>query len=214
MPTIIRPYRAEDRGALLEIAADTAFFGEPVEAFLPDRRVLLDVFASYYTDHEPGHAWVADVDGRMAGYLTGCVDSGRAERVQFRLGMAAAGRFILGQYRLGRLGLHYAWHTALAALWGEYPHPDLSSYPAHLHINVAEGYRGCGLGHRLLQACFDQMVSLGVAGIHLRTTTMNPSAVHLYDAAGFQLLARRSTSLWSHWLPGVAVENLVFGKRL
>ena len=33
---IVRLYRPAEREALLKIAADTAFFGEPVEAFLEE----------------------------------------------------------------------------------------------------------------------------------------------------------------------------------
>ena len=34
MTPIVRLYRPEDRAAVLEIAADTGFFGAPVEAFM------------------------------------------------------------------------------------------------------------------------------------------------------------------------------------
>lgn len=36
----IRPFQQTDRDALLKIAADTAFFGDPVEHFMEDRRIF------------------------------------------------------------------------------------------------------------------------------------------------------------------------------
>ena len=36
------------------------------------------MFTSYYTDAEPQSALVAELDGEVAGYLLGCVDSRRA----------------------------------------------------------------------------------------------------------------------------------------
>ncbi len=41
--TTVRPYRPEDRAALLAIGADTGFFGAPVEAFYEDRRLVCDL---------------------------------------------------------------------------------------------------------------------------------------------------------------------------
>ena len=58
---IVRPYRQGDRDAVHRIAADTAFFGEPVEAFLDDRRLFCDAFCSYYTDLEPELASIVEV---------------------------------------------------------------------------------------------------------------------------------------------------------
>jgi hypothetical protein len=38
---LIRPYESADRKALLQIAADTAFFGEPIEAVMDERGCAL-----------------------------------------------------------------------------------------------------------------------------------------------------------------------------
>jgi hypothetical protein len=37
---IVRPYQTGDRQSVLRIAADSAFFGDPVEAILEDRRLI------------------------------------------------------------------------------------------------------------------------------------------------------------------------------
>ena len=64
--TRVRPYLQGDRGAVHRIAADSAFFGDPIETYLDDRRPFQDVFVGYYTDFEPGYAWVAEVEGRYS----------------------------------------------------------------------------------------------------------------------------------------------------
>jgi hypothetical protein len=56
---LIRPYQPKDRESVFRIAADTAFFGAPIEAYMEDRNVFLDAFYAYYIDLEPEHAWVA-----------------------------------------------------------------------------------------------------------------------------------------------------------
>jgi RimJ/RimL family protein N-acetyltransferase len=102
----------------------------------------------------------------------------------------------------------------VAILRGEYPHADLTQYPAELHINLAEGARGLGLGKQLMNACLDQMTALGLPGIHLSTTSLNVAAVRMYEKMGFRLLGSKRTRLWEPWMPGQEVENLVFGKSL
>jgi len=87
------------------------------------------------------------------------------------------------------------------------------TYPAHLHINVDKPWRGRGIGLLLMQACLDQLRTLRVSGVHLHTTNMNQAACRLYEALGFQLLAARTTGLWSRWV-GSPVENRCYGLTL
>ena len=59
---IIRLYEPDDRQDVLRISADTAVFGEPVEAILDDRRLFCDAFTAYYTDFESEYLWVASIN--------------------------------------------------------------------------------------------------------------------------------------------------------
>jgi len=214
MTPIVRLCRPEDRAAILQIAADTGFFGAPVEAFMQDRRMMQDVFVAYYVDREPEHLWVADVDGAVVGYICGSTGGSAATWGRGLTAFSAGLRLATLRYNVDALTLRYFRRTAGAVLGGEYPHVDLSNYPAELHINLAEAARGLGLGRKLMQACLDQMTELGLPGIHLKTTNRNAAATSLYEKMGFQLLARKRTRLWEPWLPGVEMENLVYGKRL
>jgi ribosomal protein S18 acetylase RimI-like enzyme len=211
---IVRLYRPEDRAAVLQIAADTGFFGAPVEAFMQDRRLMQDVFVAYYVDREPEHLWVADVDGAVVGYISGSTGGATATWGRGLTAASAGLRFATLRYNVDRPTLNYFRRTAGAVLGGEYPRVDLRDYPAELHINLAAAARGLGLGRKLLQACLDQMTGLGVPGIHLKTTTLNAAAIKLYEKMGFTLLGRKRTRLWEPWLPGEEIENLVYGKRL
>ncbi len=49
----IRPYQQSDRAMVAGIAADTAAFSAPVEAFLDDRRLFFDASYRVYLDDEP-----------------------------------------------------------------------------------------------------------------------------------------------------------------
>jgi ribosomal protein S18 acetylase RimI-like enzyme len=214
MTPIVRLYRPEDRAAVMQIAADTGFFGAPVEAFMQDRRWMQDVFVAYYVDREPEHLWVAEVEGVVVGYISGSTGGTRAMWGRGVTAATAAARFVTARYDVNALTLNYFRRTAEAVLSGEYPRVDLSDYPAELHINLAEAARGLGLGRKLMEASLNQMTELGIPGIHLKTTTMNVAAARLYEKMGFELLGRKRTHLWEPWLPGEVIENLVFGKRL
>ena len=214
MSARVRPYQDADRAAVLEIAADTAFFGARVEVFMEDRRLTQDFFVAYYLDYEPQHAWTAEVDGTIVGYLTASTGGKQAELRKARTALGAALRLVTAHYRIGPQTRRYGLRAAKAILRGEYPRADLKLYPAELHINLSEAARGLGLGKSLLYACLDQMTALYLPGIHLNTTTENQAALRLYEKAGFKVLARQKTTIWEPWLPGKPIENLVFGRLL
>jgi GNAT superfamily N-acetyltransferase len=211
---LVRPYQPADRAAVLTIAADTAFFGDRVENMLEDRRLQQDIFISYYLDYEPERAWTAEAHGMVVGYLTGSVGGAKAQRGKAATALRATGRLITGRYAIGPLTRRYALAVVKAAARREYPGAEMRLYPAELHINLSAAARGLGLGRRLLYACLDQMTALDVPGIHLNTTSRNVAALRLYEKAGFQVLARRKSTVWEPWLPHEAVENLLLGKRL
>jgi ribosomal protein S18 acetylase RimI-like enzyme len=209
---VVRPFEPTDRRTVHRIAADTAFFGAPVETFLDDRQVFCDAFPAYYTDQEPEHAWVACVQGEVVGFLLGCVDTAQ-QQAWFRKTLPGLlGRAVRGIYRVGKRTLVYTAQITRTALRGEFTHVDLTAYPAHLHINLEAGSRGLGLGRRLIEAYLGQLRALGVPGVHLETTSQNEVACHLYRKVGFELLDTRLTRLWKRYVP-VPVENRCYGLK-
>jgi ribosomal protein S18 acetylase RimI-like enzyme len=208
---MVRPYQPADRAALFQIGADTAFFGEPIEFYMEDRRIFLDSFYAYYTDYEPEHAWVACAGGQVVGFLTGCTDSHRSEAVLIRrLIPGVLWRLLTGYYHPGKKTWRYVRANIAAGLRGEAPPVDLERYPAHLHINLAAEWRGYGLGKRLMQAYLEQLKQLGVRGVHLGTTSMNEAACRLYERSGFHLLGAYPTRMWAGLIDH-PVENRSYG---
>lgn len=196
------------------IAGDTAFFGRPVEALLEDRVLFFDAYFAYYTDEEPEHCWVASMEGRVVGFLLGCVEvrgqkSGWVSRVLPGLVAGLWSR----RYRLGERTLRYVLHLARGWLSGEFASVDLEQYPSDLHINVDEAWRGRGIGRGLMEAYIRQLRELGVPGVHLQTTSLNVAAIGLYARMGFHLLATRATRIWEH-VVDKPVDSLWYGLRL
>lgn len=213
-PPVIRRYQESDKEAILKIAADTAFFGEPVETFLDDRRLFLDIFYRYYTDQEPHHAWVAWDGGRVVGFLMGCVDTARQRRFWISTILPQTAWKILNQrYEIKTKTRVYAWRLVIGMVRNEHTRVNEKIYPAHLHINVAKDWRGQGLGKGLMRAYLEYLCHNRIPGVHLVTTTLNTAAERLYARLGFDLLDERPTHLWEG-LVDRPVRNRCYGLRL
>src|SRR3954452_3617604 len=74
----VRGYERDDRIRVREICYRTGYIGEPIDWQWRDLESWADMFTGYYTDREPGSAFVVTVDGTVSGYLLGCIDSKRA----------------------------------------------------------------------------------------------------------------------------------------
>ena len=211
---VIRLYQAADRQAVFRIAADTAFFGEPVDNFLEDRRLFCDLFYRYYTDFESANAFVACADGTVIGFILGSLDTRRQRRRMWRLLLPDVLQGVmLSRYRLGPQTWRYGFNLLKSGLRGEYPHCDLTQYPAHLHINIDVSWRSQGIGRRLMQAYLANLQALDVSGVHLNTTNLNLAACSLYESLGFALLDARRSGFWEKVLPQM-VENRCYGLKL
>jgi len=210
----IRPYEHPDRQAVLRLAAETAFFGEPLETYLDDRRLFCDVFYRYYTDLESEHGWVACAEDQVVGFLMGCVDTSAQRRLWLKKILPGTTFGILrGKYKIGKRAWRYTWRLARGSLCGESLRVDTAKYPAHLHLNIQAACRRQGLGRRLIEAFLRQLRQLGIPGVHLKTTSLNTAAGRLYEKMGFQVVDKRPSQQWSGLVPG-KVFNLCYALKL
>ena len=149
---VIRPYAARDRTIVRQICRDTADRGSPAPNFYPDRELVADLVTRYYTDLDPHYSWVAETDGRVIGYVTAAPDTRAFRRAMYwRVGPPA----ILKAIFRGALFTRSAWAMLALAFKPRgqkvIPHPPLPpAYPAHLHINIVDGFRGRHVGERLM----------------------------------------------------------------
>lgn len=155
-----------------------------------DQPSFADLFSSYYTDGEPESAFVVEVDGVVAGYLLGCVDSRQAWNPRAIIGRHILRRGLL--FRPGTAGVIWrgigdavvdvvSRRVSLSDL--EFRDPR---WPAHLHIDLLFHARGRGAGRQLVTAWFTRLRSLGVGGCHLQTMAENASARAFFEALGFR----------------------------
>ena len=210
----IRPHAYPDRSTVLQLAAETALFGEPLEMYLDDRRLFCDIFYSYYTDLEPEHGWVACADVEVVGFLLGCADTSTQHRLWLKKILPSTVFGMLrGKYRIGKRTWRYAWRLARGLLCGESLRVDTAEYPAHLHINIRAVWRRHGLGQQLIDGFLSQLRQLGVPGVHLKTTSLNTAAGKLYEKMEFQVVDKRPSQQWPGLVPG-KVFNLCYALKL
>jgi GNAT superfamily N-acetyltransferase len=218
-PWRVRPYQPADRAAARWICCETGFVGEPMEKVVLDREVFADMWSAYWTDREPESAFAAECNGQTVGYLLGCLDTDRQEKI-FNSEMARPlfwkavrrGFFIRGKnpgyvFRLGRSLRRGEFKAPMKEIKAE--------YPAHLHMNIAPPeHRGRGMGQALLQAYLKYLRAHGVKGLHLGTTSHNQQAVPFYLKSGFQEIFRSRITCYDHAVPDPPVFLIYFGMKL
>lgn len=207
---VIRNFFPEDRDDVQRICWDTGYGGNTVQPFFDDSDLFADLWCSYYTDFEPQSTFVAEIDGRVVGYLLGCLDTERYNRIfARRIIPAILYKILLGRYRIRRKTIRYFRSLLGQMLRREYKTPSLDLYPAHLHINIEEGYRRASLGHRLMESYLAYLRANGIQGLHLGSSSLHTSALPFYDKLGFKVYAAVEGTFL-----GQSITNLCYVKEL
>lgn len=207
-------YRPVYRETVRRICCETALRGQPVDPLFPDREVVADLVTRYYTDFEPEATWLAVSESRVVGYLTGCLDSGR---YRWLMGACVIPQGIGRAVLRGDLGYPQTWHLAGAALrtvWLNGCHRAWppAEYPAHLHLNLVEGFRGQRIGEQLLLRFLDHVQHTGGRGVHAAVRGENTSARRFFERMGFVPVGRRTVVLPEDQALS-AHETIFYGKR-
>jgi GNAT superfamily N-acetyltransferase len=213
--TQIRPYEPGDRAAVRQICSDTADAGRPIERFFPDREVFADVLTNYYTGFEPQSVFVAETNGEVVGYVTGSVDTKQFLRaMMWRIG---PGVLLKALFR-GTL-----WHPqavrlfrANIGMWmknGYRTGRTLDNYPAHLHVNVRDGFRGQQLGKQLVEMFCERARAVGARGVHAGVSAENLRGRQFFEELGFIELHREPRFRKPDGA-GEILYTILYGKRL
>lgn len=161
--------------------------GDPIEPFYRDRQSFADLITSYYTDVEPESALVVDVDGKVVGYLLGCLDTTKAwspERIALRHVLTRAVCF-----RPGTAGFYWrgVFDQLLDRARGAVhrPHPDLAQWPGHTHFSVLPEARSLPVVPGLFRSFFKLARERGCHGVHGEVFVENERAMGMHKALGF-----------------------------
>lgn len=182
----IRTFQERDRPALRKLAL-RAGQGSPTESLWGHPESEARIYLEPYMDHEPDSLFLAESDGELLGYLTGCVDSDTFPSEDRRIADAIrAHRLIL--HRQPALFFARSAFDAVRAVVrrtpsaGEIHDPR---WPSHLHINVVPEARGTGAADGLMERWFERLRSAGSPGCYLQTLVENTRAVRFFQRMGF-----------------------------
>lgn len=161
----IRPYAPADRQAVREICCDTGFMGNPIDPIYVDRDAFADFFTRYYTDLEPENAFVVENNGKVVGYLLGCLKiKGQGWRqlriILFRTVPKILGRVLLFRYNKASFKF-LSWFLFKAA--GQTPKPIEGA--AHFHVNMLTEFRTGIAGRRIIFPFMRKVKEAGLKGV-------------------------------------------------
>lgn len=209
---IVRPYRPGDRDSLRRLAVDTADRGNPSKGLFDDPVLLADLLTDPYLRDHPAHTWVVESEGRVVGYLTGCLDTAVFQR---RLAMFLPGALARAAGR-GTFFRTRTWKTLARLRWADlrgYRAPNfLRRYPGHLHLNIAPEGRGRGAGRVLLDAFLSAARAAGTRGVHLGTRLDNPHR-SFFEKNGFVEIGRATVPSFQSEGPRTD-PIVVYGRQL
>ncbi len=197
--------RSTERPLWAEIRTLCCRTGDNGRAIAKERwEFFAKVWIEPYERLVPDWTYVALSEKSVVGYLTGCPDSRKFARTKaWRVTLPLLLQIALGRYRHSR-GAHAFGRRALGLsekAEGRFS-PELGrsidgDYPAHLHVNVDEGYRRMGIGRRLMESYLADLRSAGVVGVHL---FCGAEPVEFYRSLGFNTLGSarfRGASIFS-----------------
>ncbi len=188
----IRLFKPSDRQAVWDIACDTADRGKPIENFFPYRAAVAGMLMRYYTDYEPECLWVAEYEKQVVGYLSGCLDTKRYSHLMSWKIMPPAVMHAVSRGLLWRKETMRIFKAGFKSLirGGLRVDMPLADYPAHLHINLREGFRGRHLGRLLMERFLEQARQAKVKGVHAPVLEDNVAASRFFTRSGFNVLRR------------------------
>ena len=80
-----------------------------------------------------------------------------------------------------------------------------------MHINIREGFRGAGVGSRLMAAYLAYLKEHRVPGVRL--ATYSPAAGEFFKKSGFTLLFKKQRTYFSYIL-GSELNVYIYGQKL
>jgi ribosomal protein S18 acetylase RimI-like enzyme len=158
--------------------------GDSAAHFWRHKQSFVEVWTSYYLDHEPESVYVAIKDHSIVGYLTGCLNTVLAKSDAI-LQSAIIKYGLL--FRPGTAG--FFWRAIFDGLQDKHRATgDFidERWPSHLHINLLQTARGTGVGVGLMENWFGQLKQSSSPGCHLGTLVENTRGVSFFEKMGFK----------------------------
>jgi hypothetical protein len=199
---IIRDYRPEDREAVRRIAFETGMMGDSIASQYRDLPSFADMLTAYYTDVEPHNALVAELDGKVVGYMLSCRDTRtvwKPERIALKHAIFRGIVFRPGTAAFYWRGL---WDMLADVARPKPPPVDFARFPSTIHINLLPEGRGASVGKEFFFRVFDKLKRAGSPGVHGEVLAENSGMLDfVVNKLGYELVDP------TYPLPGMRLKN-------
>jgi len=208
----VRKVRKQDEWQLIEICADTAIAGKPIDPLFSDRELFADLMLGYYLNDEPEHTLVVEEDGYVVGYLAGSTNP-RAQWGIIKSGASVVWdmteKLVSGEYADFPQNRQFLkWLFTRMPL--EMPkHPKNS---AHAHFNLIERVRGRGLGSLLISSALSSFREdlEGLDHLYGEVIAHPGKPLRRFENMGFEIYDKKRTTLYEgHLLDPVYLACIV-----
>ncbi len=208
----IREFKNSDRKDIRRISCQTAFLGIPYTEIFDDKEILADVLTLYFTNYEPKSCFVTISKNKVIGYIIGSKDVKLMRRVFIsKLLPKLFVKILFRNVLFKRNTRTFLMGIITSIMRGEFFNPDFSKqYPATLHINIDENYRGLNIGKNLVNYYLDFLKGKNIHGIHI--STMSEGAKMFFTKLGFTLLFEGKFSHLHNYLKR-KVPHYILGKK-
>ena len=188
----IRPYHASDLVSLYHICLKTGDSGRDASHIYKDPELPGHFYVAPYAVLEPNLCFILTLSGKPFGYILGTRDS----ELFYKKCECEWFPVLREKYPL----LKHDYQSLDARIIrriheGHKIKPGLSSYPAHLHINLLPGAQGKGQGRQLMQRFIDKLIEKKVPALHLEVGKANPGAIQFYQRIGFHKIKEYEKSI-------------------
>ncbi|MFX0125938.1 MAG: GNAT family N-acetyltransferase [Candidatus Hodarchaeota archaeon] len=216
---LIRSYQLSDRNEVIDICWRTGYMGEEAKGRFDDPYLFGLLFCIYYLDYEPDNCFVAmDEESEVIiGYILSSFDSRKQEKRFRRIMTPKIFRrvFFYTIWRRPKTFKTLLYFRKIEKKSPPIPNEEelLSSYPAHLHIDILPEWHRKGIGTKLIHTLESHLSSSGVLGVHLGTTDYNVKAIPFYSKVGFSLIYE-GPSGYGMWPDAPEAKPLIFAKKI
>ena len=167
----IRAYKSDDLESVRDVCHKTAH----TKTYQKNKDLVTTMYLDYYAIEEPEYVFVAvDETDTPIGYVLCSIDYDKFHKVFIeKYASKIKKRFPIDFYNK-------------KSFEPKILKNHLPQYPAHLHIDILDGYQGQGVGKRLLEALFNKLKEDNIPGVCLVAATSNKNACGFYEHMGFQ----------------------------
>ena len=195
----VRRYRPQDRAAVRALCCETGFLGQPINPVFEDRELFADFLTLYYLRYEPESAFVMERDGRLVGYMLGCL---HPLRIQFYNALQNIWFFLLLLWRYPRYEARSRKFIRWVLWNGWREVPAAPRRTPHFHLNFLPEARGSMGAKKMFDSFMEYLSGSGVKRVYGQMASFESRRGEaMFRRYGFKLVNRAEITKYRELYP-------------